>query len=272
MLPVVALPCKWRGWWMLSMFCLVFTGGSDAVFGGETSRTVVTEDDVELEVTVYPGSTEHVVIWLPSRAGISDREQEVGARLAEKGPHVWLADLLADRFLVGTRADLAAIPASDVAALVEAAADEGLKPVLVTGGYGAGVALRGAAAAREAGHDVSGLILMYPYVYEEIPDFGEEPEFLPEVEKADGSIVILQPTQSTQSVWVEDVADALREAGAEVTVRHLEGVRDAFQERRSETEADIEGVERLPEWLVEALEELGAGGDKKREAKVKDEK
>lgn len=249
------------GWLVLVCLSLavasLHAGGSSAPRADEPQSLAVTaKDGTELKVSAYPGASGRVVIWLPSRAGIVANEHEIAARLAKKGPNVWVVDLLADRFLNMTRSGLAAIPAGDVTAVVQAAAERELDPVLLAGGHGAAVALRGGAAARERDNAAARTILLYPYLYEEIPGMGEEPVFVPDVVHAGGRIVILQPVQSAQVVWIDDVADALREAGAEVTVRHLSGVRDAFQARRTETDADRDGIDQLPGWLMEALETL----------------
>lgn len=242
------------GW---ALWCWLLTA-LPATADGITRVDLRVADGVEVPVSVYAAEGKFLALWLPSEAGEADGEARVAAGLAARGVEVWRADLLTARMLPAVRSAMAEIPAADVAALIEQAAD-GKRVVVVSSGLGAGPALRGALAWRaQTTHRgaLLGLVLLHPDLYVGTPEPGVDARYLPEVARSDFKMVVLQPDRSPLYWYLDRLDTELKRGGNRVLIERLSGVRDRFHFRPDATAAETTIAAGLPTRILTAIEQM----------------
>jgi dienelactone hydrolase len=187
------------------------------------ARTIKVAPDVEVPISVYGESTAQLVLWLPSERGVVDPEHEIAQQLAKRGYEVWIADLFGARFLPAVPSSLGAIPASDVAQLIQAGARHHPKVYLLSSGQGAGLALEG---ARQS--PVTGAVLLFPNLHAAIPVAGEAPTYLPIAAQTRLPIAILQGKLSPWYWQLDALTAQLEHGGSRVARKVLSGLRDRY--------------------------------------------
>lgn len=238
---------------------LAVAGPADAL---DSARVVVThEDGARTEIQRYPAQGAYLIVWLPSAEGEARRQARQAARVAEAGIEVWIPQLLATRFLPRVGSSLEAVPAQDVADVIQVArARSGRRVAVLAAGRAALPALTGASqwrmqADRPAG--LLGAVLVSPYIYAGSPSPGRQPSRHEQISGLDLSVVLLQPELSPRYWWRDLAQRYLREAGARIVeTRVLADVRDGFYRRPQPRKQEREMIRRLPELLRSSLEAL----------------
>lgn len=196
---------------------------------------------VEIPVTIHAAGAGPRLVWLPSEHGGRPPATFFDA-LATEGLETWIADLHAGYFVPPGRHSLANLPDEDVAALLEAASQDGRPVIVLATGRSARLALSGARWLQERGRPPPhGLILFHPYLYDTRPRAGEDPDYLPIARAVNLPVYLIQPGLSAKFWRLEAMARALAEGGAEVYVHPLPGLTEGFQQR---AEADLSPAER----------------------------
>ena len=222
-------------------------------------ETLALGQGVEMDLRVFPADGDTVVLGLPCDQGTGSAESRAAERLAEAGVEVWMADLLGAHFLPVAPSSMRKLEAAEVARVIQYVRNRtGDKHLyLVSGGYGAVPALRGARAWQDQGHGPpAGAILFFPYLYAEEPEPGRKPPYLPVVRETDLPVMVLQPALSSGRLWLERLQANLEAGGSRVQTRLLPGVRPFFYTSRDVNRAEIEMRERLHELVLESIETL----------------
>ncbi len=211
--------------------------------------------DTEVPVERHPGrpGDGRLYLWLPSERGLPEGVRAAAAALARRGPEVWVADLLAARFLPLGSSGLRQVPATDVKALVEAALARGARHVLlVASGEGAALALAGARLwqlARPGDARLAGALLLHPNLYVETPEPGAEARYLPVARATNLGIVVIQPALSPWWWRLDALVGHLEAGGSTVWRWALPGVRDRFHFRPDATALERRAASLLPAML-----------------------
>lgn len=195
-----------------------------------STRSIKVAPDVDVPISIYGANQQRLILWLPSERGVVDPEHEVAKQLAQLGYEVWIADLFGARFLPAVPSSLNAIPASDVAQLIHAAAQRHAKIYLLSSSQGASLALEGAQQWHQdkLNPPVAGAILLFPNLHAAIPAAGEAPAYLPITAQSRLPIAILQGNLSPWYWQLDALTTQLERGGSRVTHQILPGMRDRF--------------------------------------------
>ena len=242
---------------MKRLLCLMWLLLPTLVWAGE-SRTIEA-GDAAFETEVFPASGRTRVLWFPPETGFGEPQRRIARSLSQRGVEVWLVDVFASYFLPSVASSLARIPGEDVAALLDTAAGDGRRLVLLGTGRGILPLLRGAHAHQLRHPDsatLAGAILLSPQFFVATPDPGEAAEILPVVRRTNLPLFILQPKNSPWYWKLPRILPVLEAAGSEVYVQILPGLRDRFHFRPDATPTEQQASERLPLWIARAADLL----------------
>ena len=240
---------------------------SECAWGEEdpTAFNVAIDDATEVSVALFPGQGQ-VLIWLAPEYHVSLSAAQLARRLGARQNEIWIADLIAARFLPRAASSMSQVPGTDVVKIVEAAYERAHKPVyLVAADRAAGLVLRGVAEWQKRGMAspaIAGAILIHPYLYEGLPELGRDAEYLPAVREVKLPIFILQPKLSSGRWWLKRLQTRLQASGSHVFTLLVPAARDRFFFRPDTTYLEDAMTKLLPELLAMAASTLrSARGD-----------
>lgn len=245
---------------LMILACLVTSPALAAE--GIQHRTATLSGDVEVDLRVYPGSGDTMVLGFPCDQGTGTVDERAAARVAKSGVEVWLADLLSAHFLPIAPSSMRQLGGAEVAQLIEMVHREtGKRIILLASGYGSIPALRGARdwqaqAPAEARSALVGAVLLFPKLYAEEPQPGRATRYLPVVRQTRMHIDIVQPQQAPDRFWIGRLSHELESGGSRVSVHILPGVRNFFYSRPKPNLAEIDAAERLDQIILGALGRL----------------
>lgn len=241
----------------VALLCVFFLGNA---FAAPHLRAIPVAPDVEVPTTHYPARGQTLILWLPSEFGLVPTQHAAAEKLAQRGYNVWLADLFGARFLPVAPSSLDAIPAADVAGLLQAAAKKYRKIILVSSGRGAVVALGGAQQwqAQHTRRALTGAVLLFPNLLTGSPEAGEEAAYLPIARQTRLPVAILQGELSPWYWQLDALTQQLEQGGSRVTVKRLPGMRDRFYFRDDALPRERELGDRLDVLIDEAIKNLPA--------------
>lgn len=243
---------------MLCLLIAVSSGIAAAPLAGAKQQNVTLANGTEIPVTVFPGRSNAILLWLPSENGLVPAEFNAASEIAKSGVEVWLADLHTAYFLPIVPSSLQQIPADDVAQLIAASARRsGKKIYLVSEGNGAALALTAAAALHDDRHDLRGAILLSPNLYVATPEPGEDAQYLPVTTATHLPLAILQPELSPWRWHLDQLQALLNRGGASVAIKLLPKVRDRFYFRDDALPAEQALAPSLPQLIINAYKQLG---------------
>lgn len=240
---------------LLLIFCL----GTPA-WAGAGARAIKLAPDVDVPVTTYGQSRQRLILWLPSEHGVVGSEHKLAAQLAKRGYEVWVADLFAARFLPTSPSSLKQIPASDVAQLLQAAAQGQRKIYLLSSGQGAGRALEGARLWQQTNphNALGGAVLLFPNLFAASPEAGEAPDYLPVTSQTRLSLAIIQGELSPWYWQLDDLKARLELGGSQVSTKTLPGIRDRFYFREDANSREREATRQLAAAIHRSIQPLSS--------------
>ena len=241
---------------MKRLTALIWLAGliSPLAFAAAESISIPVAPNVDVPVTRYHSTKQRLILWLPSEAGVMQAEHDTAAKLARRGYSVWVADLFGARFLPLGLSSMDNIPAADVAGLIQAAAKQYRKIILISSGRGAAVALSGVQGKRPPA--IAGAVPLFPNLLTHSPEAGEEAEYLPLAQQTCLPIVILQGDKSPWHWQLDGLKQQLIQGGSRVAVRHLPGMRDRFYFREDALPSELELGTRLDRLILDAIKKL----------------
>ncbi|WP_157662766.1 hypothetical protein [Sulfuriferula sp. AH1] len=84
---------------MLCLLTAVSPSIAAAPLPGAKQQNVTLANGTEIPVTMFPGRSNAILLWLPSENGLVPAEFNAASEIAKSGVEVWLADLHAAYFL-----------------------------------------------------------------------------------------------------------------------------------------------------------------------------
>lgn len=224
----------------------------------EQHQSVMLDDDVEMELRLFPADGKELILGFPCDQGMGEAEGRAGAVLSSRNMEVWLADLLGAHFLPIAPSSMRSLKGEEVANLIgHAVAARGDKRIVLTAsGYGAIPALRGAQIWRQRNPQDShllGAILFFPMLTAHEPEPGKPIAYLPVVSHTSVPVVIMQPGNSPNRFWVKRLKQALETGGGRVHIELLPKVRSRFYSRTDATAEERAMAQRLPELVERAV-------------------
>jgi len=216
----------------------------------------------EFGVERYQAQGTHLVIWVAPVFGSNQRYVRTAEKLAADGVEVWTVDLAENLFLPKSSRTMRSLDGRYVAALIESAHRSTGKPVtLLAQSYGALPVLRGARRWQlrqqlipDANY-LSGVILISPDLYSEIPALGLEPVYDPIATATNVPIMIYQAGKRGNRWQLPQLLDRLRAGGSEVRLKMLEGVTGVFNDQ-DESAATLAVLAQMPLYIEQGVEAL----------------
>ncbi|MFA7317593.1 MAG: hypothetical protein WC029_08540 [Sulfuricella sp.] len=216
----------------------------------------------EVPLRTYPARGNTLLLWFVCDEGHSSNEARTAGKLASHGYETWFPDMLDAHFLPILPSSLEQIPADEIREIIAHAIKlSGKKIVLVTAGHGATPILRGARAwqdeATAQGRSaLAGALLFYPDLYSIAPAPGVEAQYHPIVTQTRLPLFIYQGQLSPGRWWLEHLKVEFARGGTKVESKILPMVRSHFYVRPDATPAENAMAEKLPQLVLDALNQL----------------
>ena len=228
-----------------------------------SSLSVAVDQETEINVEVVsPSRTVKGVndrllfIWQPHEGGLRPIDYELADKLAGMGIEVWLLDLIQAYFLSNTTGNMGKLNGDGFKALIDAGIKTGKTVVIGSSGRSAVPLLRGARDWQLANRDHSrfaGAISVSPKVYVKTPQPGEPAVLLPIVAATNLRYFILQPDKSPAFWQLNQTIPTLQQAGSEVYLQPLYGIRDRFYFRPDAYQLEHNAADQLAAKLFNAI-------------------
>ncbi len=227
-----------------------------------TTETISVNDEIDVDVSIYPAEGDVLFIWLACNQGSEGAETRSAAVLVEHGIEVWLPDMLSAHFLPPGPSSIYKIPGEEIAVIIDTAIEKTGKKLiyLVAGGRAAAPLLRGAMAweKRHAAETqrLSGALLIYPRLTLLKPEPGTEPVYIEAVGKVRLPIVILEGERTPNRWGLPHLTAAFRKNSVFVTSSLIPKVRGYFYVRNDATPAEQAMSRQLPHLLISHLSDF----------------
>ena len=222
------------------------------------TRTVTLNDETEVEVRVFPGEGEILLLGFNCDEGVAGREELTAAQLAADGIEVWMPDMLSAYLLPNLPSSIAKIPAADIVTLIDSARRETGKQVYLIGGdRAADLVLRGAAAWEQQHRDdtsaLGGAVLLFPRLLEGEPDPGREPVYIEAVGRTSLPLLVLEGGHTPNRWFLPHLVAALEAGGSPVEARIMPRVRGHFYNRPDADWVESTAAEQLAGLIKSSL-------------------
>lgn len=214
----------------------------------------------ELFISRFPAQGEQLLLWIAPGFDSKTRVVKMAEQLAQRNIEVWRVDLADSLFLPKSTSTLRSLSGKYVAGLVEQAhALTGKRITLVARSYAAIPALRGArrwqqqqAEKKSVDAYFNGAILFSPELYATVPALGLEPVYAPVMSASNTPIMIYQAGNRSNRWQLSQVLSSLRDGGASVYLKVLQGVTGVFYEG-DKSEAAAEKFMQLPDEIPQVV-------------------
>jgi thiol-disulfide isomerase/thioredoxin len=198
----------------------------------------------QLDVRVWEGDgSGPLFVWIINQYGERQGSERQAAQLAKLGATVWQVDLLESLLLQRDSETARSLDGEPVAALLDAAVDSGLGPVVaVACDRISAPLLRGLRAWQERATDVSaiaGAVLFYPNLFRGTPAAGEEPELLGIAGAVGLPVAVLQPELGVHRQRLNLLLEALNRGDSVAYGWLIPGMRDYYLQHTPHPDTQI---------------------------------
>lgn len=244
----------------LSRLGLLLLCGVSTYLSAAETRTVLTRDNTEITLNVYPAEGKRLLIWQTHEAGVQNADHQLAEQLAKHGIEVWIPELLEAYFLPATQSSMDKVPTAAYTRLLNEARITNKQIILGASGRGVIPVLRGARLwqlENTDNHVLQGIVMLSPNLFVETPDPGLSGQLMPIATATNLPIILLQPDKSPFFWKMEQTTRALRKGGSEVMTWRLANLRDRFYFRpdADDTEKDTTGL--LWQTMADAIGIIG---------------
>jgi len=239
--------------------CLLLCATPVWLSAAET-RSVLTRDNTEITLNVYPAEGTQLFIWQPHEVGVQNADHQLAEQLAKHGIEVWIPELLEAYFLPATQSSMDKIPAAAYTRLLNEARITKKQIVLGASGRGVIPVLRGARQWQLENADnqaLQGVVLLSPNLFVETPDPGLSGQLMPIATATNLPTILLQPDKSPYFWKLQQTTRALRKGGSEVMTWRLANLRDRFYFRPDADDTEQDTIGLLWQTMADAIGMLG---------------
>ncbi len=193
-----------------------------------------------------------LLLWIASAYGFDEPHSRAAETLAKNGFTVWQTDLLESLFLTRSVQNMRTLSGHWVAELVEQASAETGKQVFLLGDQSATMPMLHGAHAWQIKHpqqrDLGGLLLFSPSLYQQVPQLGEDAQYLPVVSANRLPVFIFQAESDGNRWYLPALLKTLYASGSAVYAELLPGVRNPFSHEQV-LPAETRLLQKLPNLL-----------------------
>jgi len=216
----------------------------------------------EIFLRTFPSDGNTLMLGFFCDEGLGTREARASQSLALRGLEAWLPDMLGAHFLPVAPSSMEHIPPVEIAEVLDQTIKlSGKKVVLVTIGRGALPVLQGAnmwlnQATLQDRAALIGIILFSPELYSVKPAPGVEARYHSIVSRTSLPVFIYQGQRSPGRWWLEHLKVEFARGGSKVASKVLPNVRGFFYSVQDPTDEERAMADRLPELILDAIEQL----------------
>jgi len=248
----------------LSAIFLLFAGLLFNIANATTAdavKTFTSADDTEIEVRVFEGEGDQLLIGFACDQGSSVAEEKTAQALAMDGVEVWMPDMLSAYMLPKLRSSLHDIPTDGLMKIIQEANKTGKRVYLVASGPDTELILRVASEwekkHQENDKKLAGAILMFPRLNKEKPEPGKPPEYQDAVGKTHLPLMVLEGERTPNRWGVGHLTNALKKSGSTVYAKLIPDVRGYFFKRDDPNVPENVVTSQLPGLIKASLFFLG---------------
>ncbi len=224
------------------------------LFGGNlyaADKDIIDDDGNDISIQVYPADGDLLLIILVDHVDKRDMFENMLNSVQQAGIEIWRSDLIRDYFLPRTSESERTLAGDGVKALLDAAHQDTGKTIILAAYDRLPLALlRGVNLWQQSFQgksQLSGAILFYPNLFGPAPVAGETPVIDPVIAGTNIPLVIYQPDTGAQRWRLNDIMQALWQAGSPATAYLVPQVRDwYFMGGKSHGTGDKLATQRLP--------------------------
>jgi hypothetical protein len=224
-------------------------------------KTFTSGDDTEIEVRMFEGGGDQLLIGFACDQGSSVAEERTAQSLAMDGIEVWMPDMLSAYMLPKLRSSLHDIPTEGLMDIIGEAQKTGKKIYLVASGPDTELILRVASAWEKkhpkADKKLAGAILLFPRLNKGKPEPGKPPVYQDAVGKTQLPIMVLEGERTPNRWGVGHLTSALKKGGSTVYAKLIPDVRGYFFKRDDPNVPENVVTSQLPGLIKASLFFLG---------------
>lgn len=240
--------------------CLLFNSANATT--ADVVKTFTSDDDTEIEVRVFEGEGDQLLIGFACDQGSSVAEEQTAQALAMDGVEVWMPDMLSAYMLPKLRSSLGDIPTDGLLKIIEEAQKTGKRVYLVASGPDTELILRVAAEWEKNKNKknvkkLSGAILLFPRLNKGKPEPGKPPEYQDAVGKTTLPLMVLEGERTPNRWGIGHLTSALKKSGSTVYAKLIPDVRGYFFKRDDPNVPENVVTSQLPGLIKASLFFLG---------------
>lgn len=209
---------------------------SSILYAADKVKTITTADDTEIDVRIFSGKGNQLLIGFACDQGASLAEEKTSAALAKDGIEVWMPDMLSAYMLPKVRSSLSDIPTDGLIKIIEEATKTKKQIYLIASGPDTELILRAAVdwEKTHTGTDkeiLGGAVLMFPRLNKGKPEPGKPPEYQNVVGKTRLPLMILEGERTPNRWGIGHLTSSLKKGGSTVYAKLIPDVRGYFFKR-----------------------------------------
>jgi thiol-disulfide isomerase/thioredoxin len=229
-------------------------------FSVQQTLTIRSGEEFSFEVFRDPKQKPALqIFWIAPSFGIDPRHRQTAEALAKLGAEVWLIDLADALFLTRGAGTLRKIPATTIAELINALAQQQTSPsniLMLSSTYGAIPALRGVhawqAQSTKQGRLI-GTVLFSPSFFTRVPELGVAPTLIDELTATNSPLYIFQSARNGNRWHLPAVLEKLEHATVYKEI--LKGVMSVFY-KKDISPASLAAFKKAPQMILRAARQL----------------
>lgn len=206
-------------------------------------------DDNDIVLQHYAATeAEYRLLWIANAYGFRNSHHQVAELLAQAGFDVWLTDLQESLFMPRSVHHLRTLSGHYVAELIEKLQQDGDPKLILVGTHSAAMPiLHGAHTQQVKMGDrrvLDGIVLFSPSLFLQVPELGQDADYLPVVSLNRLPIFIFQAAGDGNRLHLPKLLQALYASGSHVYAEILPDIRSLFPFDQGPASAAAQALQR----------------------------